>query len=627
MPITIDVVKKYSPVLYFHPDEHFFPCSIEYLLSNSNLTNSLTGQTIPNPNQSTLRDNSSADWYVKINPTQFGGEGVGAPIYYAIQEYTDCIRINYLMLYAYQGGQTCRVLRPINPFDCIIQTLGIHQGDLERVFVTLVPNSAGGYTVVQVGFEAHGKEQIYTSQRVLWEGTHPVVKVALNGHSSWNGLLFDDRVVEESVPLVIAVISALGSNGNVWRPDDFRLLGLDRDRKPTSDQLWAAFKGKLGADQTNKLESATYFNGGDLSLVDWGWVEAIDFLAKLTGQYTHELTHGNGPAGPGSREWITQPSGPLFGAIVTLQANDYVGQGPNAVYWLSGRFASTTRDQIVQCWSNSGRLGMIEYGIDQDRAFRMLSINPSIAPSSDAVAWLTGDFFGDERMEIVQCFADGESLGMVMYGDASARGLSVLWSSRDTGQGAAAIQWLVGDFNGDGKDEIVQCYADGDNLGMIAYDTDDAGAFRVRWKSPTAGYSPNTVAWLVGDFNGDGKKEIIQGWSNGQKLGMVMYGDVNGILAIVWQQAEIGPSATAVYWLAGDFNGDGKDEIVQCWSNGDRLGMTMYGMADTGSFQLLWSNSTMGLDWNALAWFAETSMATASMKSSSAGLRTTMSSA
>src|ERR1700736_1616390 len=37
MPVSLDIVKKYSPVFQFHENELFFPYSIEYLLQNSTL--------------------------------------------------------------------------------------------------------------------------------------------------------------------------------------------------------------------------------------------------------------------------------------------------------------------------------------------------------------------------------------------------------------------------------------------------------------------------------------------------------------------------------------------------------------------------------------------------------------
>lgn len=49
MPIAEDVVRRFCPVFVFHPDEKFFPCSIDYLLRGGEL---VTGETIlQNPTQ------------------------------------------------------------------------------------------------------------------------------------------------------------------------------------------------------------------------------------------------------------------------------------------------------------------------------------------------------------------------------------------------------------------------------------------------------------------------------------------------------------------------------------------------------------------------------------------------
>jgi hypothetical protein len=37
----------------------------------------------------------------------------------------------------------------------------------------------GGYTIVRVGYEAHG---VYTLHPAQWEDTHPIVHVVLNSH-------------------------------------------------------------------------------------------------------------------------------------------------------------------------------------------------------------------------------------------------------------------------------------------------------------------------------------------------------------------------------------------------------------------------------------------------------------
>ncbi|WP_338525216.1 Vps62-related protein [Pseudomonas batumici] len=87
-------------------------------------------------------------------------------------------------------------------------------------------------------------------------------------------------------------------------------------------------------------------------------------------------------------------------------------------------------------------------------------------------------------------------------------GLSAEWAGA-MGQGTGAVQWLVGDFNGDGKDEIVQAW--GGDLNFIMYGSDGYGGIKTLWTG-AMGQGTGAVQWLVGDFNGDGKDEIVQAW-------------------------------------------------------------------------------------------------------------------
>lgn len=266
--------------------------------------------------------------------------GIRAPMYYAVQEYDDAIEITYAMLYAQHGGQTCRALRLLSEFDCIVETLGMHQGDLERVVVTLIPQPGGQYGVLRVGYESHGDMTYFPTHSIAWEGTHPIVNSALNGHSSHSIKAQGDRIVDFEVPLIVSIVSALGA-GLAWRPFDsggLLQLGLDASGKPIGSQGWAAFAGRLGDQQTNQLDNATYFDGSNLSGADWAFVKLTDWVARLLGKYPENILEGNGPTGPGDRAWIKPASGKLLGdALTVLTATSDVGRGPGAVAWLSAR--------------------------------------------------------------------------------------------------------------------------------------------------------------------------------------------------------------------------------------------------------------------------------------------------
>jgi hypothetical protein len=134
---------------------------------------------IPNPTQGTLGTLSNQSYYVKIDPRQYPGQPIPtAPMYYAVQEQGDSVTIHYPILYSNQTGQTCRALRVGTEFNCALETLGYHQGDLERFNITLQRSNNNTYKIVQVGFEAHGNLITYTPNQVKWEeDTHAIVHV------------------------------------------------------------------------------------------------------------------------------------------------------------------------------------------------------------------------------------------------------------------------------------------------------------------------------------------------------------------------------------------------------------------------------------------------------------------
>ena len=201
-----------------------------------------------------------------------------------------------------------------------------------------------------------------------------------------------------------------------------------------------------------------------------------------------------------------------------------------------------------------------------------------------------------------------------------ARLLSAQWASNNMDQGPGAVTWQVGDFNGDGKTEIVQGWRDGSSLGMIMYGSDGGGGLKTIWSNPDMGQGSGAVTWLAGDFNGDGKPEIVQGWAHGSSLGMIMYGsDGHGGLKTIWSSDNMGQGPGAITWLVGDFNGDGKPEIVQGWAHGSSLGMIMYGSDGRGGLKTIWSSDNMGQGPGAVSWLVATSTATAGPRSFKAG--------
>jgi hypothetical protein len=138
------------------------------------------------------------------------------------------------------------------------------------------------------------------------------------------------------------------------------------------------------------------------------------------------------------------------------------------------------------------------------------------------------------------------------------------------------------------------------------------------WAAANMGQGSGAMAWLHGDVNGDGRDEIVQPWSNNGRLGMLVYGWSGTALQTLFTSADLGHGAAALAWLVGDVNRDGRAEIIQPWSNNGRAGLIVYAWSDAGMTPV-WRRTTPAT--NPIQWHGslETSTATVRTKWCSCG--------
>jgi hypothetical protein len=253
--------------------------------------------------------------------------------------------------------------------------------------------------------------------------------------------------------------------------------------------------------------------------------------------------------------------------VVQDARNDFNGDGRSDILWRND-------NGTVTDW-----LGRTDGRFDGNTA------NANIKVGADWQVAGAGDFNGDGRDDVIWRSNNGalaEWLGQAnggFHGNAGANS-------------NVAISWHVagvGDFNGDGRDDILWR---NDNGRMAEWLGQTNGAF-----AANAGVANNVAAsWHVagvGDFNGDGRDDVI--WRND-----------NGALAEWLGQADGGFAANAgvsnnvaTSWHVigvGDFNGDGRDDIL--WRNDNGTVTDWLGRAD-GRFDgnTVNANIKVGSDW------------------------------
>jgi hypothetical protein len=307
--------KRFAPIVSFHQFERFFPCSIDWLLQRSVLKDHNNATfSIQSPTQADLASHSLDNYYLDINDDayagwapNFQGGPVQAPMYVTAQEWDDCIEITYCMLYAFQGGETCRGWLPEASFNCIVYDFGKHQGDLEWVSVLVTKDYS---QVIAVGFAAHGDVTFYPPGQYLTEGEHPLVRVALNGHPCRNGYGKNDNdwISTYEIPFVFGTVDIITKAGSTWCPHELDagivLMGLDDSGKPIEDnqQVWAQFQGRLGRLLHNSFYRASNVDGyTDLNAVQLQCVVNVVTLGTI---FRLLPADEPGPDGPGARDFV-----------------------------------------------------------------------------------------------------------------------------------------------------------------------------------------------------------------------------------------------------------------------------------------------------------------------------------
>ena len=148
---------------------------------------------------------------------------------------------------------------------------------------------------------------------------------------------------------------------------------------------------------------------------------------------------------------------------------------------------------------------------------------------------------------------------------------------------------MVGDFNGDGVDDIVGRVSHNGDW-WVGLSNGDGTFTNTKWTR----WSTN-VTWehvMVGDFNGDGMDDLIGrvqsngDWWIGSSTG-------TGFTNAKWTRWSTGVTWTDV--MVGDFNGDGRDDLIgRVQSNGD---WWIGSSTGTGFTNAKWTRWSTNVDW------------------------------
>jgi hypothetical protein len=258
-----------------------------------------------------------------------------------------------------------------------------------------------------------------------------------------------------------------------------------------------------------------------------------------------------------------------------IPGNDHTDPGPhwNWDYYMSlvnsggsaGVFTGSStdfngdgKDDIVTF--NQGTLGDVYVALSNGTAFEGTTVkwNDWFSPAGEIP--LTGDFNGDGKDDIVS-FAQGTTADVwVALSNSTSFGPGGKWNDYFSLTGEVPA---VGDVNGDGLDDIVTFTRNAAADVYVALSNGSSFGPGVKWHDffGLAGETPG-----VGDVNADGKADIIVFSQNATADVYVALSNGNGFAgaSVKWHDFFALPGETP---RIGDFNGDGAVDIATFTNN------------------------------------------------------------
>jgi hypothetical protein len=231
---------------------------------------------------------------------------------------------------------------------------------------------------------------------------------------------------------------------------------------------------------------------------------------------------------------------------------------------------------------------------------------PKYGPA-ELTNWISGDFNNDGKEELVQCFNgkqfymanSGEDLGRhtLPYGGTGELEMWItgnfqpgtgtqilhkfknnpsiyLWKeglsfgTNSVYSGSASLEtWVVGDFDGVAGDEVLQKFR-GSNSVYLSDQTNKMGINKI-YSNSNQNYG-NINVWAAGDFDGDGKDEVVHNFHNNNSIYLWHYGGNFG-------SGDRYPGTGKINRLiVGNFDNDPADELAHCFESNSSVYLWNY---------------------------------------------------
>lgn len=281
---------------------------------------------------------------------------------------------------------------------------------------------------------------------------------------------------------------------------------------------------------------------------------------------------------------------------------DRDGGWGDEVKWTAGDFNGDGKSDIGAIWNNNGS-NVLTTRLLNGSTFAHEHWLLNGGGWVNTTAWMAGDFNGDSKTDMAGAWNNNGLTSIAVFpSDGTKFSGWTQWSDRNGGWGDT-VRWMAGDFNGDGKTDVGAAW-NNNGITTLTVRLSQGDKFNhIHWRE-NAGRWWDSAIFVAGDFNSDGRDDIAQLWNDmGRTSIKVSLSNGSQFQAPMDWSKRDGGWGGIVRWVPGDFDGDGRTDIAAAWNNGGTNTLTVRASDGAKFTQAHWATNAGG--WmDSTAWCA-----------------------